>query len=121
MHFKILEFVFVLIVLLIARFGNDGHSISWGKTDATFLGIGSCVGYAIIVPSIILAYLLGTSPSMLEYIINLLGGILFIASGASILKYKDIQIVVGCLSIILGIVFLIDFVYMCVKTRVIVT
>ena len=115
--FKIVEFVLVLIVLLIARFGDEGHVISWGSSNYTFLGIGTSVGFAIIVPAIILTYLLGATPSVLEFIINLIGGILFISMGATLVEYGNIQAVVGGLAITVGIVFLADFVYLCVTTR----
>ena len=119
---KIVEFIFVLIILLVARFGNKhGNPIYWGSTSAQFLGIGCCVGFSIIVPAIIVTYLLGGGTSKLEFIINLVGAILFIAMGASLLQYSDIQIAVGCLSIVLGVVFLIDFIYLCVKSREIIS
>merc|ERR1712018_228531 len=115
---KILEFCIVLVVLLIARFGDEGHIIGWCTGDSlTFFGIGCCVGFAIIVPAIILTYLLGGGTSKLEFIINLVGAILFIAVGASLLQYSGIQIAVGWLAIVLGVIFLIDFIYLCVKSR----
>ena len=67
---KILECILVLIVLLMARFGGDHSYLNFGGANATFLGIGASVGYAIIVPAIVLTYLLGASPSILEFIIN---------------------------------------------------
>ena len=116
--FKIVEFVLIFIVLLIARFGDEGKPISWGSSwNITFLGIGASVGFAIIVPAIILTYLLGATPSVLEFIINLIGGILFISTGATVVEYGNIQSVVGGLAITVGIVFLADFVYLCVTTR----
>ena len=115
--FKIVECIFILIVLLMARFGNDGHMMSWSGENVTFLGVGASVGYAIIVPAIILTYMLGSSPSVLEFIINLLGGVLFISMGATLVEYRGIHSVLGGLAITLGIVFLIDFVYLCVTTK----
>ena len=114
---KIVEFVLVLVVLLIARFGVDDERVYWGNRDYEFLGIGASVGFAIIVPAIILTYLLGAHPSILEFIINLVGGILFISMGATILENGKMAKVVGSLAISLGIVFLIDFIYLCVTTR----
>ena len=117
---KILEFILVLVVLLIARFGVDDDQVRWGhRSDLEFLGIGASVGYAIIIPAIILTYLLGSIPSVLEFIINLIGGILFIAMGALMIEsgIKGITRVVGGLAIALGIIFLIDFIYLCVTTK----
>ena len=83
-----------------------------------YLGIGSTVGFAIIVPAILLTYLLGASPSILEFIINIMGGILFISTGSNVVMCEDsIHQSVGSLSIILGIVFLADLVYLSVKTK----
>ena len=114
---KMIECALIFIVLLIARFGgNNKGMVSWSSENAKFLGIGSSVGYAIIVPAIILTYLLGACPSLLEFIINLVGGVLFIAMGATLVAHDGIRIVLGMLAIILGIVFLIDFGYLC-KTR----
>ena len=114
---KIIECALIFIVLLIARFGgNNKNMVSWSSQNATFLGIGSSVGYAIIVPSIILTYLLGANPSLLEFIINLVGGILFISMGSTLVALDGIRIILGVLAIILGIVFLIDFGYLC-RTR----
>ena len=114
---KIVEFVLVLVVLLIARFGVDDERVYWGNRDYEFLGIGASVGFAIIVPAIILTYLLGAHPSILEFVINLVGGILFISMGATILENGKMAKVVGGLAISLGIVFLIDFIYLCVTTK----
>ena len=115
---KILEFALVLIVLFLARFGGtNGYMISWGSNSYTFLGIGATVGYAIIIPAIILAYLLGATPSVLEFIINLVGGVLFISMGATLIEYGNIQAIVGGLAIALGVVFLADFIYLCVTTK----
>ena len=116
--FKIVEFVLVLIVLFVSRFGGDNFGMMvWGTHNYTFLGVGTTVGFAIIVPAIILTYLLGATPSVLEIIINLVGGILFISVGSTVVDYQNIHAVVGGLAIIVGIVFLADFVYLCVTTR----
>ena len=111
---KIVECVLIFVVLMIARFaGPNGNMVGWGNQNATFLGIGTCVGYAIIVPSIILSYLLGTNPSLLEFIINLMGGILFTCTGATIVGLGGISSVLGSFAIILGVVFIGDFCYLC--------
>ena len=114
---KIVEFVLVLIVLLIARFGVDDKRVYWGNRDYEFLGIGASVGFAIIVPAIVLTYLLGAHPSILEFIINLVGGVLFISMGATMIEYGSISKVVGGLAISLGLIFLIDFIYLCITTK----
>ena len=114
---KLLECLVVFIVLLIARFGDDGSNVTWGNEDKRFLGIGSSVGYAIIVPSLILSYLLGAIPTIFEFIINLVGFILFTAMGATMVTKGDMEAVVGGIAIALGILFLVDFVYLCINRR----
>lgn len=111
---KLIECILIFVVLMIARFaGSNGSMVDWGNANATFLGIGTCVGYAIIVPSIMLSYLLGSSPSLLEFIINLVGGILFTSTGATIVTLGGISSVLGSFAIILGVVFIGDFCYLC--------
>eukprot|EP00092_Neocalanus_flemingeri_P027514 GFUD01029848.1.p1 GENE.GFUD01029848.1~~GFUD01029848.1.p1 ORF type:complete len:162 (+),score=31.10 GFUD01029848.1:37-486(+) len=122
---KILEIVLVLIVLMICRFGNDGHRKTWGSDDDDFLGQGTTVGYAIIVPAVLLTYLLGANLSILELFINFVGGVLFIAVGALAISYyqhyrydgRATGIAMGVLAIITGIVFLIDFIFAIKNTR----
>ena len=72
---------------MICRFGNDGHRKTWGSDDDDFLGQGTTVGYAIIVPAVLLTYLLGANLSILELFINFVGGILFIIIGALAISY----------------------------------
>jgi hypothetical protein len=67
------------------------------------------VGYAIIVPSVLLTYLLGGSLSILELFINFIGGILFISVGSVAMSHQVIA--TGVLSIACGVVFLVDFVF----------
>ena len=54
---------------MLARFGNDGNIMRFAKndfgSDLTFLGIGTLVGYAIIVPSILATYLMGANLTFL--------------------------------------------------------
>ena len=87
------------MVLLIARFGVDDEKVYWGNRDYEFLGIGASVGFAIIVPAIILTYLLGAHPNILEFIINLVGGVLFISMGATIIENGRLTKIVGGLAI----------------------
>jgi len=122
---KILEIVLVFICLLLARFGGDSNLKHFGGIDNDFLGIGTVVGYAIIVPAVLISYLIGSNLSILELFINLVGGILFIAVGAVTIQYytafrrKDSTgIALGVIAIITGIVFLIDFIFAFKNTRI---
>ena len=117
---KLSECVLVFILLMVARFGNDGNHVAWGNEDKQFLGIGSCVGYMIIVSTLILSYVLGATTTIFEFIANLVGSLLFISLGAAMVASKgksDLQSAVGGLAIVLGILLLADFVYLCVKHR----
>ena len=52
----------MLACLLITRFGGDaygGSILRFGSNDMMFIGIGTVVGYAIIVPAILCTYLIG--------------------------------------------------------------
>ena len=62
---KIFEFIFVFICLMLARFGSDGYILNFGTDDHKFLGIGTMVGYAIIVPAILCTYLIGANLTFL--------------------------------------------------------
>jgi hypothetical protein len=44
-------------IVLLAAFGNDGLRLNFGVQD--FLGVGTSLGLALIVPLILMAYLLG--------------------------------------------------------------
>merc|ERR1712241_1082170 len=82
---KIAEWVLIIVLVLILRFGNPYYG---GSHDAQLLVFGTIVGYSIIVSSIIFNYLTGASVSFLELIINTLAIILFIAVGGVSLEYK---------------------------------
>ena len=61
--FKIVEFALALTILLIARLGIQEsqykHLVDWGRnTDLEYLGIGTFVGFSIIIPTILLTYLM---------------------------------------------------------------
>ena len=71
---KIVEIVLVLIVLMVARFSKHKHHMFGPyNEDNSFLGQGISVGYAIIVPSVLVTYLLGANLSILELFINFIG------------------------------------------------
>lgn len=118
-----------------------------GSESDQFLAVGTFVGYAIIVPSVLVTYLLGANLTILvridcnflrestsiyqcprklpqELFINLVGAILFIASGVLCLSYHNnrtndtLGMVLGILAISTGVVFLIDFLLAIKNTRV---
>eukprot|EP00093_Oithona_nana_P006239 06239.XXX_25198_26442_1 [CDS] Oithona nana genome sequencing. len=125
---KIFEFVLVFICLMLARFGNDGDIMRFARnsfgSDLTFMGIGTLVGYAIIVPSILCTYLMGANLTFLELFINFVGGILFILTGTFTFVearkgYKnDAEMALGILCIIAGVIFLVDFIVSVRNSRV---
>lgn len=122
---KILELVLVLICLLLSRFGHKGDPLDFGNSDHDYLGIGIVVGYSIIVPSVFFTYLLGANLTFLELFINLIGGVLFITSGALTIQNNQYSrydrtsgMALGCLLVATGIVFLIDFLFAIKNTRI---
>ena len=81
--------VCVVILLLIIRFGGSNHSaLTLGSVNDTFLGQGTVVGFAIIVPAVLVTYLLGGNVSVLELIINLVGGVLFLVVGGLAISHN---------------------------------
>lgn len=53
-----LQAVLVAIVLL-TSFGNDGYRLTFGVQD--FLGVGTSMGFAMVIPLVLFSYLLGGS------------------------------------------------------------
>ena len=64
--FKMLELVLVFICLLIARLGlESGTTYVWQNHDLLFFVIGTLVGFVIIMPAILFAYMLGAAMPIL--------------------------------------------------------
>eukprot|EP00096_Caligus_rogercresseyi_P010529 TRINITY_DN3882_c0_g1_i1.p1 TRINITY_DN3882_c0_g1~~TRINITY_DN3882_c0_g1_i1.p1 ORF type:complete len:149 (+),score=27.96 TRINITY_DN3882_c0_g1_i1:148-594(+) len=123
---KLLEIITVLVILFLLRFIFE-HDYIFGNTDMKFIGIGTIVGYAIILPCVLLTYMLGSNMSVLELFINLIGAILFIVIGALVIQnYSGCRrqsqcnegIALGSLCIVAGVFFLIDFLFAMRNTRV---
>eukprot|EP00092_Neocalanus_flemingeri_P096412 GFUD01122729.1.p1 GENE.GFUD01122729.1~~GFUD01122729.1.p1 ORF type:complete len:144 (-),score=27.85 GFUD01122729.1:119-550(-) len=120
---KIAEFVLILILLMIIRFGGANHSaLSLGSVNDSFLGQGTVVGYAIIVPAIVVTYLLGGNVSILEMVINLIGGVLFLVVGGLAIAHNGriangSLFAVGMLSVVTGLVFLADLGWLVKHTK----
>ena len=55
----------VLVCLLLCRIGNEGYPFKIGGEGDHFLAVGTFVGYAIIVPAILVTYLLGSNLTIL--------------------------------------------------------
>merc|ERR1712062_271340 len=105
--FKIVEFVLVLIVLLIVRYDRNFRSPTGDYGDGDFLAKGVLVGYAIILPSVLLNYITGGGYSIkLETILNFVGGVLFVAVGSLGLSNEGCAI--GFLNLGIGIIFLVE-------------
>ena len=76
---------------------------------------GVIVGYAIIIPCILVNYIIGGRVSQLEFFINFVGGILFISVGS--LALKNEAYITGLLTLGIGILFLIDLGVVYKKTK----
>uniref|UniRef100_A0A0K2V9W8 MARVEL domain-containing protein n=1 Tax=Lepeophtheirus salmonis TaxID=72036 RepID=A0A0K2V9W8_LEPSM len=123
---KLLEIILVFIILILVRFVFE-HEYIFGSTDMKFIGIGTIVGYSIIVPCVLLTYMLGSNMSILELFINLIGSILFIVIGAIVIQtYSGCRrrgqcndgLALGSLCIVSGVLFLIDFLFAIRSTRI---
>eukprot|EP00090_Calanus_glacialis_P019829 TRINITY_DN30400_c0_g1_i1.p1 TRINITY_DN30400_c0_g1~~TRINITY_DN30400_c0_g1_i1.p1 ORF type:complete len:148 (-),score=32.27 TRINITY_DN30400_c0_g1_i1:95-538(-) len=120
---KIAECVCIFILLLIIRFGGSNYSaLSLGSVNNSFVGQGTVVGFAIIVPAILVTYLLGGSVSILELVINLVGGLLFLVVGGLAIAHNGQAangslFAVGMFSIVTGLVFLADLGWLIKNTK----
>ena len=61
LKFYILIQAVLVTIVLLARYGNDGLRLQFGVDNTDFLGVGTSLGLALIVPLILLAYILGGS------------------------------------------------------------
>ena len=81
--------VCILVLLLIIRFGGHSHSaLAFGTVNNNFFCQGTIVGFSIILPAVLVTYLLGGNVSILELVINLLGGVLFLILGGLALSHN---------------------------------
>jgi len=120
---RIMELVLVLIVLILARVGYEGNTLTFGGADADFIGIGASVGLTFVLLAFIVCHLVGhLPPTLLEVLVNLVGAILLLTAGSLAISYhsprydrnfRDSQegLALGSLSIIAGLVFAIDFLF----------
>ena len=71
------------------RFGGGNYApTGFATVNAAFLATGTIVGFAIIIPAVLVTYLLGGSVSILELIINLIGGVLFLLVGGLAISHN---------------------------------
>ena len=82
---------------------------------STFLLQGVIVGYAIIVPCILLNYIIGGGVSQLEFFLNFVGGVLFFIVGCLGLSCEAYA--TGVLTLGIGTLFLVDFGLAYAKTK----
>merc|ERR1711915_981138 len=120
---KIAECVCILILLLIIRFGGSNYTaLSLGSVNNSFVGQGTIVGFSIILPAVLLTYLLGGSVSVLELVINLVGGIMFLVVGGLAISHNAVVangslFAVGMFSIVTGFIFLGDLAWLVKNTK----
>lgn len=86
---KILLSAVLLTIVLLARFGNDGLRLHFGIDNSDFLGVGTSLGLALIVPLILLAYILGGSLFVMEALLSIVAGALLIGVGIITLDSYD--------------------------------
>eukprot|EP00092_Neocalanus_flemingeri_P027140 GFUD01029432.1.p1 GENE.GFUD01029432.1~~GFUD01029432.1.p1 ORF type:complete len:140 (+),score=15.68 GFUD01029432.1:130-549(+) len=113
-YFKIGELILLLVLAFILHFGFSG-SVTLGSLSDSLFGIGTIVGFAIIVPSIILTNILSGYSSVFELIISIIGFTLFVAVGGMCIANNNMYInlsssvlIIGVLSLLTGVLFLVD-------------
>ena len=115
----------MVICALLCRFGERNGNIFYiGTAGEQFLAVGTFMGYVIIVTCILLTYLFGGTISILEFFINLVGAILFAICGVITLSnHRELVVgmILGILSIIAAVIFLIDFIVAIKNTRFVTT
>lgn len=84
---KILLSAVLVTIVLLAAYGNDGFRLTFGLQD--FLGVGTSLGLALIVPLILLAYILGGSLFVMEALLSIVGAALLIGVGIITLDSYD--------------------------------
>lgn len=84
---KILLSAVLVTIVLLAAFGNDGLRLHFGVED--FLGVGTSLGLALIVPLILLAYILGGSLFVMEALLSIVAAALLIGVGIITLDSYD--------------------------------
>ena len=104
---RIMELVLVLIVLILARVGYEGNTLTFGGADADFIGIGASVGLTFVLLAFIVCHLVGHLPPTLlvtnnifsyaiiylsftqEVLVNLVGAILLLTAGSLAISYHS--------------------------------
>lgn len=86
---KILLSAVLVTIVLLARYGNDGLRLQFGVDNTDFLGVGTSLGLALIVPLILLAYILGGSLFVMEALLSIVAGALLIGVGIITLDSYD--------------------------------
>merc|ERR1712050_664114 len=67
--FKLAELVLVLVILLILRLSDNG--VYLGGPDVTLMGLGTVVGFLIIISAVLIAYITTGAVSSLEFLFNI--------------------------------------------------
>lgn len=118
---KIICLLFVIVDLVMSRIGFSialtQTQVGLGNVDHQWLNVTSVCSYTFILTIFLICYLLGDDlPVRMEIMFQLLGAVLFLASGSNIIMTynnasfnKDVGLALGSMEILTGIVFFIDF------------
>lgn len=122
---RLLQVALLLIVVILARVGsnvrNSSGRLVFGYLDTDLTGIGASIGLLIIVLILVACHLLGHLPTtLLEVLVNLAGAVLLLTVGGLCTahysnRYRNDYdrtpgIALGALTIIAGVVFLVDLI-----------
>ena len=85
-----------------------------GGPDVNLLGPGTVVGFLIILTAVLISYVTtGGGFSSLEFMFNITGIALFLATGILALQQgRDSAIAVGILSLVTGLVFIVELIFL---------
>ncbi|XP_017763934.1 PREDICTED: uncharacterized protein LOC108553515 [Eufriesea mexicana] len=114
---KILELVLVCVLI-----GMHYHSFTDAGINSAMITMGTFGGYLIILAGIVIGIILGTAiDRRLDMFFSVVGLVLFVISGALILdhftnsvyhgSFRNTGIAKGCISLVEGVLFLLDAVF----------
>ncbi|XP_040573265.1 uncharacterized protein [Lepeophtheirus salmonis] len=120
-YLKIAEIILAYIIMILASTGGWGYYIDellqFGGPSSTLFALGTIFSFCFILPGIMISYVLGSTFTVLEEYFTGLGAIFSMIVGAITLnrfsyifgRSHDFGIAVGCLSILLSLILLADF------------
>jgi len=119
---KLVELVFMFILLMLERFGYKGHLFGWGNDpDTALLGSIAVAGYFFFIILIMVGMAMGDKATIQNLLFNLFGFLFLLSLGSVQIDdwhgwigekwLKDTGYSMGSMAIITSIIFLVDTVF----------